>query len=556
MLDKFDDQENLELAIEENSSFYNKYASFLEVHTRDDAFNAYFNRNLPFQVLYQTFVSRSFCQTQKGYREIGFREIQDIYSSMYYFTAMGKSEFVKELLKEWCSKVFEFGYAYHNFFWVGKEAGKWSDDALWFIQAVYRYVNLTGDIGFMKEETSVAGTSPVMMRPIFKTIQAIIHYSAIVSVGKHGLPLLDNADWNDCLKIDGNSIDGILKERKYREQIASSGKKEAPFESDYSESVMNAFLLKVAIDEYAALAEKQGDADSAADMKTLSGKIQEKIQKYAWKEDFFARVLLNRYKNGEFEYIGAKGDKMALEPNLDGSYFINSYSWAILADSATESQIETMTDTLEKTLKTPFGMRLMTLTALNKVSNETASGHYFPGDRENGAVFKHASMMMTASMFKAAKEVKNKALAERLTNLAYWMIDLVLPYKTMENPYHLAGNPRICTQYINSETGENIGPLLSGTATWLNLSMLSAFGVEYTASGIEIDPILRTGETEVSYRLNPGKAVYKVVIRKPAGFCRISGGNYTLTLDGKKLEKNIIPLLFDGKEHSVELVFA
>jgi len=28
---------------------------------------------------------------------------------------------------------------------------------------------------------------------------------------------------------------------------------------------------------------------------------------------------------------------------------------------------------------------------LNKIANDTATGHYFFGDRENGAVFKHAS---------------------------------------------------------------------------------------------------------------------------------------------------------------------
>jgi len=35
----------------------------------------------------------------------------------------------------------------------------------------------------------------------------------------HGLPLLDLADWNDCLKIDSNSIDGATKEKLYYEQL-------------------------------------------------------------------------------------------------------------------------------------------------------------------------------------------------------------------------------------------------------------------------------------------------------------------------------------------------
>jgi len=125
----------------------------------------------------------------------------------------------------------------------------------------------------------------------------------------------------------------------------------------------------------------------------------------------------------------------------------------VLADAASEEQISIMLDSIERTLKTPYGLKLVTLTDLGKLSDDTATGHYFPGDRENGGVFKHAAMMATAAMFKAAKQVKSKELAARLANLGYWMIDLVAPYRTMLDPFSVCGNPRFCTQYNNSETG-------------------------------------------------------------------------------------------------------
>ncbi|MGC8765164.1 MAG: GH36-type glycosyl hydrolase domain-containing protein [Brevinematia bacterium] len=547
LLEKFSTPDSIEKAIEDNRNFYTKYSSFLKIHTFDNDFNTYFNNNLPYQILYQTFVSRSFCQTQKGYREIGFREIQDLYASMYYFVSMNRADFVKELLLEWASMVFEAGYAYHNFFWRGKEAGKWSDDALWFIQAVYRYVSLTGDVDFLKEEAPIAGTEN-KKRPIFQTIEAIINYSAVISVGGHGLPLLDRADWNDCLRIDVDFLDGPAKEKIYKE----SGKNNTL--KNYSESVMNAFLLKIAIDEYSELALLMKNTKAQNYTKELSAQIYKRIQQNAWKEDFFARVLLNN-KNG-LTYIGAKGDSFSLDPNLEGSYFINSYSWAILSGVATEEQIKIMTETLEKALKNPFGIKLMTQADLGKVSNVTASSEYFPGDRENGAIFKHASMMMVYAMLKAAKTLNDKNLAKRLAKLAYWMIDIVLPYKTMKNPFFSAGNPRFCTQYINSETGEHIGPLLSGTATWLNLSIIFAMGIDFSIEGIKFDPILKPEEKEISYILNTGRAIYNVTIQKPEGFYRIKEGNYKLILDKKdEIKENILPLFSDGKEHYVLLTF-
>lgn len=555
LLKKFDKPEKLEDVIADIKNFNKRFSSFLQINSRDNEFNTYFNKNLPFQILYQTFVSRSFCQTQKGYREIGFREIQDLYASMYYFVAMGKADLVKRLLKEWASKVFELGYAYHNFFWRGKEPGRWSDDSLWFVQAVYRYVNLTKDVDFLKEETEIAGKEGRVKRPIYQTIEAIIRYSAYISVGKHGLPLLDRADWNDCLRIDTDSIDGPEKERLYNKRVEEVKNKDISFDdkNTYSESVMNACLLKVAVDEYSKLAELMKNYETANRMKALSEEIHNKVQKYAWKDDFFARVLFNR--NKDFEYIGAKGDKLGKEPGITDSYFINSYSWPIIAEIVSEEQIRIMTDTLEKTLKTEYGFRLMTLAALDKICKDIAIGEYFPGDRENGAVFKHASMMMVFSMLKAAKTVNDRKLAERLTKLAYWMIDIVLPYKTMNDPFKLAGNPRFCTQYINSETGEHIGPLLSGTATWLNLSLTYALGVDFTTEGIRFDPILRLEEKEISYCLKIGNSVYIVDIQKPQGFYRVKDNHFKIFLDDNKVENNLIPVFNDGKSHKIVIRF-
>ncbi|MNJ29325.1 N,N'-diacetylchitobiose phosphorylase [compost metagenome] len=532
----------VEKFLEDSISFLSSYKKLLRLQTEDELLNTYMNHNLPFQVFYQTFVSRSFCQTQKGYREIGFREIQDLYASMYYFLGMGMDHFVQDMLKEWGSKVFEFGYAYHNFYWEGKEPGKWSDDSLWLIQAVARYIHYTGNYGFLDVKCDIAGTDPVQQRSIYQTIQAIILYSGQISVGKHGLPLLDLADWNDCLKLDQDCIDGITKERLYKEQVANKGISvgDEPFESNYSESVMNAFLLKLAVDEMKVIAEAKEDQTYAAYLSGLSNELQGNIQQHAWKENFFARVLFNRYDN--YSYLGAKGDGLSADSSIDGTYFINSFSWSILSDSASEDQIEKMLEVLEKVMVTPFGIKLMSPADMGKIAKFTATGEYFPGDRENGAIFKHASMMAVSAMLKGAKSVMKSELAAKLSNLAYWMLDLTLPYKTLENPYVTCGNPRFCTQYNNSETGENIGPILSGTSTWLTLSLMSALGIEFTSEGLVLDPILREKDQKVIYDLKIGESEYHIEITKPVGFYRALDSQVTLLLDGKKLTGNVVPL--------------
>jgi cellobiose phosphorylase len=550
----YSDPEAVTAALVQNQHFYRKYREFLQVKTGDDAYDAYCNYNLPFQVLYQTFVSRSFCQTQKGYREIGFREIQDIFASMYYFVGIGRKDFVKELLKEWCRKVWEFGYAYHNFFWNGKEPGKWSDDALWLIQALSRYINLTGDLGVLDEDCEIAGTDPVAARSIYETVKAILRYSGEISIGKHGMPLLDSADWNDCLKLDRDFMSGPEKEERYQRQIAAGGSFGEPLSSDYSESVMNAFLLKVALDETILMAQAKNDLKYQDKLERLSDRLACNLQTHAWKENFFARVLFNRVPGNGYSYLGAKGDGFSADPAFDGTYFLNSFSWSILANVASETQIATMLAVVARVLKTPYGLKLMTPADLSKVAKNTATGQYFPGDRENGAVFKHASMMAVAAMLKAAKWVEDPKLAGQLADLAFWMIDLALPCNTIKNPYLVAGNPRFCTQYNNSETGENIGPMLSGTSTWLTLALFAAYGVEFTPQGIRIDPILKETTGELEYTIRLDKTVYWFRISKPEGFLRMADGQASVLLDGKPITGNLIPRHNSPGEHLIQVV--
>ncbi len=547
----------LEQIREEKKAFLEQYRSFIQVNSGDYLADGHFNYNLPFQILYQSFVSRSFAWTQKGYREIGFREIQDIFASMYFFISMGEDDFVKSLLKEWGSMIFELGYAYHNFFWRGKEPGRWSDDALWFVQAVDRYLKLTDDFSFLEEVVPIAETEPIRKRSIYQAVQAVVCYSSRISIGKHGLPLLDYADWNDCLKLDPDHIDGCEKERLYRKQLEKTGASpgEQPFASEYTESVLNGFLLKVALDAVCDWAEVKKDTEYALQMKDWRSELVNNLQRYAWRGDFFARTLFNRPLAGGYSFLGAGGDGLSLDSEIDGTYFLNSFSWSVLAGVATEEQIRIMLNVIIAYLKTPYGLKLCTPVNYGKISDNVPSAQYFLGDRENGGVFKHACMMAVAALLKSAREVKDRELAEQLWALAYEVIDQVRPYHTLKDPYRICGNPRFCTQYNNGETGENMGPILSGTATWFWLSMVSALGIEFTGEGLQLDPILEGKLTRVKVLLRTGSTRYEIEITKPEGFSRIMDQSVEIWLDGAVCQNSKIPLFMDGKIHHVQVRF-
>lgn len=111
-------------------------------------------------------------------------------------------------------------------------------------------------------------------------------------------------------------------------------------------------------------------------------------------------------------------------------------------------------------------------------------------------------MMATVASFQAAKWVRDEELAKELTELGYFMISRTVPYATMDRPFTIKGNPRFCTQYNNSETGENIGPMLSGTASWLTLAVYEFLGVDVSGDKISVSPVMLPGRERMGYTLH------------------------------------------------------
>ncbi len=546
LLTKYSDPAALTGTLQKVIDFWDRYPAYIRTDTGDRLMDTYIGHNLPFQVLYQTYVSRAFAWTQKSYRETGFREIQDIFASMYYLAAIGREKLVRELISNWVRNVFEMGYAYHDFTVRGKNPGDCSDDQLWLLQAVYRYVKLTGDTEFLTHEYPVAGTD--RKRPLWDTVMAILTYSGRISVGAHGMPLLDKADWNDTLRLDHVVMQGPEKEALYRKQLEEKGQEwGAPLNNTLSESVMNACLFVIAADAAAELGAMIGRDADAAEAARLSEKMADSIRKYAWKDGYYARCLLN--DDRPYKYLGAKGDGLSLDPDIDGSYYLNSYSWSVLANVATEEQIASMLDVVDRYLRTEAGLKLCTLVNYDLLGVATGTALYFPGDRENGGVFKHAAMMSAVASLKAAKWVKDETLARRLADLAFFMIDRTVPYGTMKNPFVLKGNPRFCTQYNNSETCENIGPMLSGTASWLNLAVYEFLGFDISRDTVTVSPVMLPGRERISYTVRTEDFVLEVEIVSRDGRVRATEAA-VCTLDGKNA-----PLTFprprDGGTHRV-----
>ncbi|MNR54738.1 N,N'-diacetylchitobiose phosphorylase [compost metagenome] len=76
-------------------------------------------------------------------------------------------------------------------------------------------------------------------------------------------------------------------------------------------------------------------------------------------------------------------------------------------------------------------------------------------------------------------------------------------------------------------------------------------GAKADFNGLRIEPCLPSGWEECSVDRHYRDAVYRIVIRNPE---RIQSGKAEITVDGNRLEGNLIPAFSDGCVHEVEVI--
>ena len=71
---------------------------------------------------------------------------------------------------------------------------------------------------------------------------------------------------------------------------------------------------------------------------------------------------------------------------------------------------------------------------------------------------------------------------------------------------------------------------------------MKGFGIEHTADGLRIDPILREGDRELKLSLRLDALTVEILLKKGDGFARSADGAFTLTVDGAVVQGNLVSL--------------
>jgi cellobiose phosphorylase len=236
----------------------------------------------------------------------------------------------KEFLKTLLSFQKQNGSALHQFNPLTLEGNEgdsleredrphyYSDDHLWSILCVTAYIKETGDTGFLDEvipyyEKDKQG-KPIQSAPVMDHVKRALNFTRN-DTGKHGLPLLGFADWNDTVNLPTGAV-----------------------------SFFTANLYGWALREFINLLEYLGQPGN--EYSAAYGEMKSRFEQHGWDGEWYVR------------YFDEAGNPLGSSKNTYGQIYLNGQSWPVLSGFASLERAQQAMQSVYEKLNTKHGIKL------------------------------------------------------------------------------------------------------------------------------------------------------------------------------------------------------
>jgi cellobiose phosphorylase len=513
---RFRDPANVEGAFEALAGFWERYLDVFQCETPDPTFNTTVNVHNPRQCYITMNWSRylSLYQLGLGARGIGFRDSsQDVLGAM-----AGAPYEARALMEKLLSVQNPDGSAMHQFFPSTMEANEgdareegdklvYGDDHLWIVLSVCGYLKETGDYAFLEKEIHFYDkTRPSEEWERGTVLEHLLRSVAYTKqhTGKHGLPLLGFADWNDTVNLPGES-----------------------------ESLFNAHLYGRALLELIELLRHLGNEDRARALEADHRAMKDVVNQVGWDGEWYVR------------YFTAAGDPIGTHRNAAGKIFTNGQSWPVLAGYAEGDRARTALDSVYRHLNTEFGIKLSTPGYKRWDPEIGGITSYPPGAKENGGIFLHSNPWVMIAETLLGRGDRAFQYYQQINPST--KNDLIDRYEI--EPYVYAQNI-LGDEHPQFGLGRN--SWLSGTASWTYQAATQyILGIRPVHGGLLVDPCIPAEWSGFSVRRKFRGITYHIEVVNPEGVCK---GVASLEMDGRSLPGNVLPVTGEGAEHHVRVM--
>ncbi len=513
---KYKSSEAVSAELAAQRAFWDEFLSRLQVKTPDASFNSMINVHNPRQCHTTKNWSRylSLYQLGLGERGIGFRDSsQDVLGVLDRIP-----EEARELMVMLLSVQKRDGSAMHQLnplTMVANEGDSreredrpnyYGDDHLWIVLAVSWYLKETGDLAFLKREVPFYDKNKQGETLESGTVLEHLKRSVAFTkrdLGRHQLPLLGFADWNDTVNLPTGA-----------------------------ESMFNANLYGLALRELIELMEELGEHAQAEAYRADYATMKKAFNDSAWDGEWFVR------------YFDADGTPVGSRKNSEGQIYTNGQSWPVISGFADAERARMALESVHRLLNTKNGIKLSW--PGYKGFDQTKGGvtTYPPGAKENGGIFLHANPWVM--------------IAETLLgngDRAYQYYHQINPAAKNEVIDEFECEPYAYPQNILGDEHPQFGlarnSWLSGTSAWTYTAATKyILGIQPVHRGLKIEPCIPKAWDGFEVTRVFRGATYHITVKNPRHACR---GVSELRVNGQRTEGNVVPAAAAGARVEVEV---
>ncbi len=370
-----------------------------------------------------------------------------------------------------------------------------SDDALWLVPAICRYVIETGDVGFFDEQVTYADSGE---GSVYEHMQRVLDFSA-KHVGQTGICKGLRADWNDCLNLGGG------------------------------ESALVSFLHYWAVQQFVDAALHLGRHDDARRYASLAEKVKLACEAQLWDGEWYIRGITK------------SGAKVGTHTQREGQVHLESNTWAVVSGVASAERGRACLEAIDEHLFSEWGIHLNAPSFVTPNKDIGFVTRVYPGVKENGAIFSHPNPWAWIAAAKLGQG-----------DLAMKWIDALLPYNQNDKIEIRESEPYSYCQFVmgrdHAAHGKARHPWQTGTAGWAYQALTNwILGVRPGFNGLTVDPCIPTSWPGFTVTRRFRGATYRIQVRNPSG---VSKGVKSVTLDGQPT-RFPIPAQPEGSEHEL-----
>ncbi|MDD1794198.1 N,N'-diacetylchitobiose phosphorylase [Enterovibrio makurazakiensis] len=375
-----------------------------------------------------------------------------------------------------------------------------SDDHLWIVPTIIKYVTETGEESFLDEVIPYADGGNAT---VYEHMKAALNFSAEY-VGQTGICKGLRADWNDCLNLGGG------------------------------ESSMVSFLHFWALQEFITLAKHKGqDADVQA-YTEMAANVREACEKHLWDDEggWYIRGLTK------------DGDKIGTAQQTEGRIHLESNTLAVLSGMASQDRGEKAMDAVDENLFSEYGLHLNSPSFSTPNDDIGFVTRVYQGVKENGAIFSHPNPWAWVAEAKLGRGDR-----------AMKFYDALNPYNQNDMIEKRVAEPYSYVQFIMGRDHENHGranhPWLTGTSGWAYFAVTNfILGVQVGFDGLTVNPCIPTEWPGFEVNREWRGATYQIKVENPNS---VSKGVKTITLNGEVIT-GAIPAQAEGSVNVVNVV--